>query len=78
MGASQAGLPLRAAWHHAERAWRERNLIALGLNGMPRSQGEPRQVCRRAAKAAYPYAGGSAEAFKAVSEAFERLTRRHR
>jgi hypothetical protein len=51
------------------------DLETLGLNQMPPSKAELRTAYRRAAKAAHPDAGGSAEAFLAVSEAFRRLTR---
>jgi curved DNA-binding protein CbpA len=43
---------------------------------MPSSKHELRRAYRAAAKAAHPDTGGSADAFRAVSEAFERLARR--
>jgi len=52
------------------------DLMALGLDRMPSRGEELRRAYRRAAKAAHPDAGGSADAFRAVSEAFERLSER--
>jgi hypothetical protein len=55
---------------------RDPDLTVLGLDRMPPSRDELRRAYRAAAKAAHPDAGGSAEAFRAVSEAFEKLARR--
>ena len=63
-----------AARWPAERQ-RQPDLLALGLARMPSSKHELRRAYRAAAKAAHPDGGGSADAFRAVSEAFERLTR---
>ena len=52
------------------------DLLALGLDRMPSSWDGLRRAYRAAAKAAHPATGGSADAFRAVSEAFERLARR--
>src|SRR3954452_8388444 len=52
------------------------DLMALGLDRMPSTRDELRRAYRRAAKAAHPDVGGSADAFRAVSEAFERLLER--
>jgi hypothetical protein len=49
------------------------DLTTLGLDRMPPSGTELRLAYRRAAKAAHPDAGGSADAFHAVVEAFHRL-----
>jgi hypothetical protein len=49
------------------------DLTTLGLDRMPPSGSELRLAYRRAAKAAHPDAGGSADAFRAVVEAFHRL-----
>ena len=54
---------------------RQPDLLALDLERMPSSQNELRRAYRAAAKAAHPDTGGSADAFRAVSEAFERLAR---
>lgn len=67
-----------AAWSHWTSAPRTSDLRTLGLSQMPSSKGELQTAYRRAAKAAHPDAGGSAEAFLAVSKAFERLTRSNR
>ena len=58
----------------AERR-RQPDLLALALERMPSSKHELRRAYRAAAKAAHPDTGGSADAFRAVSEAFERLAR---
>ena len=63
-----------AARWAAERQ-RQPDLLALGLERMPASKHELRRAYRAAAKAAHPDGGGSADAFRAVSEAFERLAR---
>ena len=42
---------------------------------MPSSKHELRRAYRAAVKAAHPDGGGTADAFRAVSEAFERLAR---
>jgi curved DNA-binding protein CbpA len=42
---------------------------------MPSSKHELLRAYRAAAKAAHPDGGGTADAFRAVSEAFERLAR---
>jgi hypothetical protein len=55
---------------------RQPDLLALGLDRMPSSWDGLRRAYRAAAKAAHPDTGGSADAFRAVSEAFERLARR--
>jgi len=52
------------------------DLLALDLERMPSSRHELRRAYRAAAKAADPDTGGSADAFRAVSETFERLARR--
>ena len=62
------------AWTYSAAASRTTDLKALGLDHLPASRGELRSAYRRAAKAAHPDAGGSAEAFLAVSAAFRRLT----
>ena len=54
----------------------EADLTALGLDRLPSSPGDLRRAYRRAAKAAHPDAGGSADAWRAVSEAFGRLSAR--
>ena len=54
---------------------RQPDLLALALERMPSSKRELRRAYRAAAKAARPDGGGSADAFRAVSEAFERLAR---
>jgi hypothetical protein len=51
------------------------DLTTLGLDRMPPSGTELRLAYRRAAKAAHPDSGGSADAFRAVVEAFDRLAR---
>jgi hypothetical protein len=58
----------------AERQ-RQPDLLALDLEQMPSSQSELRRAYRAAAKAAQPDTRGSADAFRAVSGAFERLAR---
>ena len=63
----------RARWA-AERQ-RQPDLNALALERMPSSNHELRRAYRAAAKAAHPDSGGSVDAFRAVSEAFERLAR---
>ena len=55
---------------------RQPDLLTLALERMPSSKHELRRAYRTAAKAAHPDGGGSADAFRAVSEAFERLARR--
>ncbi len=52
------------------------DLLALGLDRIPSSWDGLRRAYRAAAKAAHPDTGGSADAFRAVSDAFERLARR--
>ncbi len=54
---------------------RQPDLLVLDLERMPSSKHELRRAYRAAAKAAHPDGGGSADAFRAVSEAFERLSR---
>ena len=49
------------------------DLTTLGLDRMPPSDADLRRAYHHAAKAAHPDAGGSADAFRAVSEAFQRL-----
>jgi hypothetical protein len=51
------------------------DLAALRLDRMPSSRDELRRAYRLAARAAHPDAGGSREAFLAVSAAFERLSK---
>jgi hypothetical protein len=53
------------------------DLTTLSLNRMPPSGADLRRVYHRAAKVAHPDAGGSADAFRAVSEAFGRLSQSH-
>jgi hypothetical protein len=65
-----------AAWPPGAAAPQDRDLMMLGLERMPSSGDELRRAYRRAAKAAHPDAGGSADAFRAVSEAFRRLAER--
>jgi hypothetical protein len=67
-GATAAGPPATLRRHA--------DLSALGLDRLPSSPDELRRAYRAAAKAAHPDAGGSAEAFRAVAEASERLARR--
>lgn len=53
------------------------DLAALGLDRMPSSLDELRRAYRSASRTAHPDApGGTAEAFLAVSGAFERLSER--
>ena len=52
------------------------DLLALGLDRIPSSWDGLRRAYRAAARAAHPDRGGSADAFRAVSGAFERLARR--
>lgn len=52
------------------------DLVALDLERMPSTKHELRRAYRAAAKAAHPDGGGSADAFRAVSGAFERLSGR--
>ena len=54
---------------------RQPDLNALALERMPSSNHELRRAYRAAAKAAHPDSGGSVDAFRAASEAFERLAR---
>lgn len=56
---------------------RDVDLRALSLERMPSSADELRTAYRRAAKVAHPDTGGSAEAFRVVTEAFGRLAREH-
>ena len=65
-----------AAWATWAPGSPKADLIALGLDRMPSTREELRRAYRRAAKEAYPDAGGSTDAFRAVSEAFERLSER--
>ena len=66
-----------AAWSRWVPPHHNTDLLVLGLDHMPPSRDELRRAYRRAAKAAHPDAGGSAEAVRAVSEAFGRLAGRH-
>ncbi|GGC73966.1 hypothetical protein GCM10011504_58990 [Siccirubricoccus deserti] len=66
-----------APWTSVAPAPWSTDLITLGLDRMPSSSKELRRAYRQAAKAAHPDAGGSADAFRAVSEAFGRLAGRH-
>jgi hypothetical protein len=53
------------------------DLLALGLDRMPPSWDGLRKAYRAAARVAHPDApGGSQEAFLAVAEAFERLSKK--
>ncbi len=53
------------------------DLLALGLDRMPSSWDDLRRAYRSAARKAHPDVhGGTAEAFLAVSAAFERLSER--
>jgi DnaJ domain len=65
-----------AAWATSAPGFPKADLMALGLDRMPSTREELRRAYRHAAKAAHPDAGGSADAFRAVSEAFERLSER--
>jgi hypothetical protein len=49
------------------------DLSILGLDQMPLLEADLRQAYRRAAKASHPDAAGSADAFRAVADAFRRL-----
>ena len=51
-------------------------LLAPGLDRMPSSWDGLRRAYRAAVNATHPDTGGSADAFRAVSEVFERLARR--
>ncbi|WP_338665316.1 J domain-containing protein [Pararoseomonas sp. SCSIO 73927] len=64
-----------ALWPCAASARGNTDLATLGLDRMPLSGAALRSAYRRAAKAAHPDAGGSADAFRAVAEAFGRLAR---
>lgn len=61
------------AWVSWSPTFQTTDLRALGLDRMPASGRELRSAYRRAAEAAHPDLGGSAEAFRAITEAFERL-----
>jgi hypothetical protein len=61
-----------AAWASWAPVPRASDLKVLGLDRMPSSRDELRRAYRRAAKATHPDAGGSADAFRVVTEAFER------
>jgi hypothetical protein len=58
-------------WAHGPR---KSDLRVLGLDCMPPTNEELRRAYRRAAKTAHPDAGGNVDAFRAVSEAFARLS----
>jgi hypothetical protein len=62
-----------ALWLRSTSVPRHPDLITLGLDRMPRTGTELRRAYYHAAKAAHPDVGGSAYAFRAVVEAFERL-----
>jgi hypothetical protein len=62
-----------AAWASWAPVPQNPDLRALGLDRMPLSRDELRRAYRRAAKVTHPDAGGSADAFRAVTEAFGRL-----
>ena len=62
-----------AVWSSWTPSPQTTDLKALGLDHLPVSRGDLRSAYRRAAKTVHPDAGGSAEAFRAISEAFERL-----
>src|SRR5690349_16830562 len=66
-----------AAWASWAPVQRASDLKVLGLDCIPSSRDELRRAYRRAAKATHPDAGGSATAFRAVTEAFERLAGKH-
>ncbi|MFC7739578.1 hypothetical protein ACFQX4_28510 [Roseomonas sp. GCM10028921] len=74
MGAAWVLFAAGAVWLPQTSARPDRNLAVLGLDQMPSSRLELRKAYRRAAKAAHPDAGGSADAFRAVTNAFGRLT----
>jgi hypothetical protein len=65
-----------AAWATCAPEFPKADLMALGLDSMPSTRDELRRAYRHAAKVAHPDAGGSVDAFRAVSEAFERLSER--
>jgi hypothetical protein len=52
------------------------DLTTLGLDRMPSSGTDLRRAYHHAAKTVHPDVGGSADAFRAVSEAFGRLAHR--
>jgi hypothetical protein len=64
-----------APWPFGAPARASADLTILGLDRTPPSAEDLRRAYRRAAKAAHPDAGGSADAFRAVAEAFGRLAR---
>ena len=61
------------AWFLGAHMPRDADLRALDLERMLSSGEDLRRAYRWAAKAAHPDAGGSADAFRAVSDAFRRL-----
>jgi hypothetical protein len=63
-----------APWACGASAPGNPDLTTLGLDRMPSSGADLRRAYHRAAKAAHPNVGGSADAFRAVSEAFGRLS----
>jgi hypothetical protein len=65
-----------ASWSRVASAPVNPDLTILGLNRMPSSEADLRRAYRHAAKTAHPDVGGNADAFRAVSEAFERLAHR--
>jgi hypothetical protein len=69
-------LVVGAAWPFWAPASLRTDLVALGLDRMPSTTDELRRAYRRAVKSAHPDAGGSADAFRAVTEAFGRLSER--
>jgi hypothetical protein len=64
------------SWPRGASAPVNPDLTILGLNRMPPSEADLRRAYRHAAKMVHPDVGGSVDAFRAVSEAFERLAQR--
>jgi hypothetical protein len=62
-----------ASWSCEASAPRNPDPTTLSLDRMPPSGADLRRAYHRVAKVARPDAGGSADAFRAVSEAFGRL-----
>jgi hypothetical protein len=60
-------------WSPGAPAPPDADLRMLGLQRMPSSRDELRWAYRTAAKAAHPDVGGSEDAFRAVSKAFQRF-----
>ncbi len=72
-GIAWALLASAMAWPPGALAPRDADLRALGLQQMPSSRDELCRAYHLAAKSAHPDVGGSVDAFRAVSEAFQRL-----